>query len=303
MKPSVTVLMSTYNGEKFLKEQIDSVLNQKQVDVKLVVRDDGSKDNTLSIINDYISRGEKVELLKGNNIGPMLSFFSLIEHARGSMYYAFCDQDDYWLDDKLISAITQLEQNDTCQPALYCSNLEVVDENLHFCRLSHSASYNNRSRYGALVDFFAVGCTEVFNNPAAELMRKYQSKKTLMHDSWLFLLCSFWGNVIYDKIPHIKYRQHGNNVIGSNKNILERAKDSLRRVFNRSLQPRLKNAEAFLKECGNELNVADREKIERLVFYKKSIKNRLLLLFDRDIRSASLIGDLKYRLLIVLGMV
>ena len=157
----VLVLLSTYNGEKYLREQLDSVLSQEGVDVSLLIRDDGSKDGTLNILKEY-SVKDNVNYYEGVNCGPSESFHDLMRHAKGYDYYAFCDQDDVWNNDKLITAVRLLEEKKQDLPLLYCSNLNVVDEHLNYCRLCHSEKYDLSNKYLGLVDFFAVGCTEVF---------------------------------------------------------------------------------------------------------------------------------------------
>lgn len=303
MNKRVTVLMSTYNGAKYLKEQIDSILSQEGVDVSLEIRDDGSSDDTVKLLKQYVDGDCRVKLKTGENIGVIRSFFTLLEESADSEFYAFCDQDDYWEKDKLLTAVRCLETYDAEVPALYCSNLKVVDENLEFCRLSNSKSINTDNKYSALVDFYSVGCTEVFNHSAATLAKKNLSTDTLMHDSWLFILCSFFGKVVYDYTPHILYRQHGHNVIGSKKNKYEQLKESFCRIFDRSIQPRLQTATALINTCESILTVEERRKVRKIVDYKKNFLNRISLLFDYDIRSTRLISDIKYRLLIILGLI
>lgn len=104
MKQNILVLMSTFNGEKFIREQIESILAQENVNIKLLVRDDGSTDKTLDILNEYKNKG-KLNYYIGKNLGPQLSFMHLLQNAPYCEYYAFADQDDVWLKDKLSTAI------------------------------------------------------------------------------------------------------------------------------------------------------------------------------------------------------
>ena len=141
MNRRILVLVSTYNGERYLSQQLDSILNQKGVNVSVLVRDDGSSDNTIRILEDYEKRNQNLHYYQGTNVGPIMSFFDLLNQAKGYEYYAFCDQDDVWDDDKLSSAILLLDKEPDSLPVLYCSNLKVVDENLNFCRKAHSIRY------------------------------------------------------------------------------------------------------------------------------------------------------------------
>ena len=299
----VLVLMSTYNGERYLAEQLDSILIQRGVDVTILIRDDGSTDNTIHILNDYASKNINLTYYQGTNVGPCMSFFDLLKHAYGYDYYAFSDQDDVWDEDKLVSAITKLEKFDSNSPLLYCSNLNVVDEKLNFYRICHSDSYNLNNKLLGLVEFFAVGCTEVFNQKAVDVSLQYWSKDCLMHDSWLFMICNFLGNVYYDTIPHINYRQHGNNVIGTETDYLDKMKASSIRILNRKQQPRWQNANALMESLSSVLSQSVMLEIKKMALYKKNIKNRIRLLFDFNIRAANVKKDLKYRFLIIMGLI
>ena len=127
IKPKVTVLLSTYNGHQHIKELVDSVLMQDSVDVKLQVRDDGSTDNTIDILRSY--NDSRIAVKKGKNLKPALSFLTLLRECDDSDYYAYCDQDDYWYPNKLITAINELKIIQ--DPALFISTYDVCDENLN----------------------------------------------------------------------------------------------------------------------------------------------------------------------------
>lgn len=179
---NILVLMSTYNGEKYLKEQIDSILAQKNVEVTIRVRDDGSTDGTIRILEEYQKCG-KLNWYSSTNMGPAKSFLDLVYNAPLKYdYYAFCDQDDYWKEDKLYKAIERLEHFDD-KPALYHCELEIVDENLEHIKMTRNC---NKTKFidQTLMVFYIPGCTMVFNNC---LMRKIQERKPefdliTMHD-------------------------------------------------------------------------------------------------------------------------
>lgn len=296
----ILVLVSTYNGEKFLSQQLDSILGQQGIDVSILVRDDGSKDGTMAILEDYSSRFPHVSYFQGKNVGPCMSFFDLLNYAAGYDYYAFCDQDDVWDNDKLAKALEKLEKLPKDQPLLYCSNLKVVDEDLNFCRKAHQKSYHPKNRYAGLVDFYAVGCTEVFNQKAADMTSAHIRKDCLMHDSWIFMICNFFGCVVYDHDAHINYRQHGHNVVGTNKDSLSKLKARVERAADRSVQPRLKNAQILFDEFSGDLSQKDHRKISKMAKYKESFVNWMKLLFDFGIRSNHWGSDVRYRLLLLL---
>lgn len=299
MNRRILVLVSTYNGERYLSQQLDSILTQKDVNVSVLVRDDGSSDNTIQILEDYEKRNQNLHYYQGANVGPIMSFFDLLNQARGYDYYAFCDQDDVWDDDKLSSAVLFLNKEPDSIPVLYCSNLKVVDENLNFCRKAHRIKYDTSKKYSGLVDFFAVGCTEVFNQKALDMTNAHVRKDCLMHDSWIFMICNFFGKVIYDEDAHINYRQHGHNVVGTSKDRKSKIIARIRRAADRTVQPRLKNAQVIHDEFKDMFEKKDLQKVIKMSDYKKSFWGWMRLLFDFDIRSNQFRSDLRYRLLIL----
>jgi rhamnosyltransferase len=304
MSEKICVLLSTYNGEKYLVEQIDSVLNQKGVDVSLLIRDDGSTDGTIGILHNYAQKDSRVSFYNGANLGPCQSFFDLVGKADEYDYYAFCDQDDVWDAEKLIKAIGIIkERGDSKTPVLYCSNLRVVDQDLNFMHNCITFPINSEQRYQSLVEFYAVGCTEVFNQCAAHYLKKHSVEGCIMHDSWLFMICSFFGLVYYDKNPYISYRQHGSNVIGTSSGKKGVLKERIKRLFDVKTQPRFENAKIFYSEFSKELNEVDSHKFLRIINYKQSIIQRINLLFDFSIRAYTLKRDIRYRLLILLGKI
>lgn len=215
----VHILMSTYNGEKYISDQIDSLLNQHNVEISLSIRDDCSSDNTIKIIRTYIDRYSSIELFTGENLRPAKSFIWLVEHCvNDSPYFAFCDQDDVWLPDKLYAAVEQLKEFDS-KPALYYCSTQNVNEILKpmdrlYTNPKHTTSLADSIATGSLVP----GCTIVFNQKLMSLLKKHNPQNITMHDTWVHLVCLTCGGIVIgDATPHILYRQHGTNVIGSGK--------------------------------------------------------------------------------------
>ena len=115
MDKKVAVLISTYNGEKYIKEQIDSILNQTYKNIEIVIRDDGSSDSTIEIIKEYQKKHSNIILKEGTNVGFIKSFFQLLGLA-DSDYYAYCDQDDVWMENKIELAVNALNEADNTKP-------------------------------------------------------------------------------------------------------------------------------------------------------------------------------------------
>lgn len=212
MHRSVIVLLSTYNGERFLYPQLYSLTQQKGVQLRVVIRDDESTDGTVSILRDYQNNNSSFIWYSGRNIGPAKSFWDLICRAPDSEYYAFCDQDDVWMDDKLFVAVECLKQYDD-GPALYCSAYQMTDKDLN--PIKTSTITPNIDIYHAILENSATGCTMVFNKKLMQIIKSYVPDYYFMHDEWVYKVCvAIGGKVIYDSQSHILYRQHGNNVIG-----------------------------------------------------------------------------------------
>ena len=156
------VLMSTYHGEKYLREQLDSLLAQEHMPDKIVVRDDGSSDGTLTILEEYRARDSRIEYRKGENRGPAGSFYELIRDCEDAEYYALCDQDDVWMPDKLSAAVEALKKEDESIPLLYCSRYTLTDEKLNPIDSNVSPLYNYSDFPHSLIYHTAPGCTFVF---------------------------------------------------------------------------------------------------------------------------------------------
>ncbi|WP_223065896.1 glycosyltransferase family 2 protein [Paenibacillus caui] len=218
-QPQIQVLLSTYNGEKYIKEQLDSVLAQQGVSLNLLIRDDGSIDSTCSIIENYVEKNQgRILFSQGANSGAKGSFFKLIEQSSDGMdYYAFCDQDDIWEPGKLQRAVSLLKQEDNDLPLMYCSATRMVDNTLSYLGTWPSVPRKSLTLYNALVENIAVGCTMVMNRAAMELVKKHLPRdyaNVIMHDWWVYLIVSAFGKVNFDDTPHLLYRQHGGNVLG-----------------------------------------------------------------------------------------
>lgn len=216
MYNNVAVLMSTYNGEKYICEQIESILIQQEVNVKLLIRDDGSSDNTCKIIEEFIIKyPEQVVLIKGDNLGFANSFMDLVYSCGKYDYYAFADQDDIWDKKKLISAIELLTDD---LPMLYGSNLKAFDvvENRNFLIYDLNSEKELKKQYRKYI-FISnpYGCTMVWNHKLQEQLFAIKKPYELTHDVWVNLVARCTGKVIFDfSHSYINYRVHGNNACG-----------------------------------------------------------------------------------------
>ena len=208
----VAVLMSTYNGEKFVEEQVISILKQLPADGLLLVRDDGSTDKTVEIIDRMQDARIQIEI--GENIGFAKSFLTLLTKTpKDREMIMFADQDDVWLEGKIQRAWNCLETSSD-QATLYCSAQLITDNKLNILELSEAITHRP-SFYSAIVENIVTGCTAAINNQALQLMlRSGVPAHVQFHDWWLYLVISAHGKIIVDDKALIFYRQHENNYIG-----------------------------------------------------------------------------------------
>ncbi len=219
--PSVTILLSTYNGAPYLKQQLDSIVQQEAVNIEMTASDDGSTDDTLKILETY-----NIRALRGPQKGFAANFLSLLKRIeQKSEYYAFSDQDDVWETHKLKRAIKRLQSIDAKTPALYCARTALVDEALN--PIGQSPHFKKPPSFlNALVQNIGGGNTMVFNQAACALLAQTPDDHTLFaHDWWAYLLITGAGGiVIYDEVPSMYYRQHQKNLLGNNMSFKARLK-------------------------------------------------------------------------------
>lgn len=309
-KTKVLILLSTYNGAKFLQELLDSLFLQKNVDMHYLIRDDGSLDETVNILKQFVLNTPNVELLLEKNEGCINSFNKLIKHACNYYidkvdYFAFCDQDDVWLEQKLQVATSILDKMPVEKPSLYCSNLILVDEQLNFI----SNMYLKKmifTKGNALVERFGTGCTMVFNKEALTKYVYHQSLYPELHDRWIYLICLFFGNIHYDDCPHILYRQHSGNVIGCQNSFLAKWESRFRSFRRLKEIPREQNAMELLRIFKNKLSEEDYELISIVANYKKNFFSKLYFFFAPsryNLRMRSLERNFWLRIRIIFGSV
>lgn len=215
----ILVVMATYNGEKYLSEQLESILAQKKVLIEILVRDDGSKDGTQNLLDKYKKLG-KLQWYTGNHLNVAKGYFDLMKMASKSDtdYIAFADQDDVWDLDKLYVATQRLDSVDKKIPALYYCGQRLVDRKLNFIANHELNSQRSLITRFVLSDF--AGCTGVFNRALLEAVIEYEPQYILMHDTWILKVClCLGGKVFVDTKPHMNYRQHGGNTVGLGRSI------------------------------------------------------------------------------------
>lgn len=216
----ICVLMSSYNGEKFIAEQLQSIENQTYQNWKVIISDDGSSDDTLKIVHKFQRKWsrDKLEIRTGPKQGFCQNFLSMAcDNGIRADLYAFSDQDDVWMPDKLQRAVAYFSMYNEIQlPRAYGSRTQIVNSSLKSVGLSPEFTLP-RSFRNALVQSITGGNTQVFNHATKVLLEKAGLQTVISHDWWLYQVVQGCGGVFfYDPKPSLLYRQHSNSLVGAN---------------------------------------------------------------------------------------
>jgi len=231
MKPKIDILMATYNGEKYLKEQIESIIAQTLTNWKLYIQDDCSSDGTAQIAKNYANAyPDKIIFIQ--NLVPSGSakanFFNMLKLSE-SNYIMFCDQDDVWLNTKIEVTYEKMIEseklNGTATPILVHTDLVIVNQDKYVLHKSfikfQGLNPNSISLNKLLVQNNVTGCTMIFNRALLKLIIYKNIEEILMHDWWIALIAAAFGRIIFYPGKTILYRQHAHNQLGAinNRNI------------------------------------------------------------------------------------
>jgi glycosyltransferase involved in cell wall biosynthesis len=287
ISPKVQVLLSTYNGEKYVLEQLESLRLQDYDNFTVKIRDDGSKDETFTLVSEYIKNNKlNWEINKGENLGVVRSFFWLLfNSSEEADFYSFCDQDDVWRRDKISIAVKMLTEEKEEKPLLYCSAYSLVDEELKAFSNQYNVSKIVPSFKGALFANIATGCTIVINSKARELIICRRLPNCMVHDWWFYLVISAFGKVIFDSQRTVMYRMHGKNVYGARKSLFKNIHKFYRMLLSKlSNVNRMKEAADQVAEFVNNYSaeIQNSHLQDIGLFLDRSIMNRLRVFIDND---------------------
>ncbi|MCL6472821.1 MAG: glycosyltransferase family 2 protein [Firmicutes bacterium] len=294
----VQVLLSTYNGSKYLRPLLDSLLNQDYANLEILIRDDGSTDDTPGVLEEYL-HVENVRVLREKNIGVAKSFFRLLSlSSHDADYLAFCDQDDIWESDKISRAVDMLSSYHNKEPALYFSRLKIVDEDLSFVKLSEMPQGEPSFR-NALVQNIATGCTIVINAKARDLIVKNLPSSALWHDWWAYLVVSAFGKVVFDEEAKILYRQHSSNAVGSKVGFLNSWAARAQRFTKTGHRLLItKQAEEFNRIFSSCLDKENYKVLKRFILERKTLWGRIKYAVSPDVYRQTRLDNIVLRLLI-----
>ena len=265
----VDILLATYNGERYIEKLLNSLIVQSHKDWKLYIRDDGSADSTIKIIKSKLSLKYNYEIIQDNKgkLGPCFNFLELLKYSK-SNYTLFCDQDDIWLPNKielLLGKIQNLEHsNNSFTPILIHSDLELIDENGLLIHRSFWKFQNINPKRTEFKDILmqnnVTGCATIFNLALRKKIMKNDNIQ--IHDWWLALIASKFGEVHYLRESTIQYRQHKSNSIGAKKySLLTKNPIKTLRENIKSIQSQ---SEAFLDGYSEALTHKEKELLKNL---------------------------------------
>lgn len=277
----ICIIMSTYNGEEYIIQQLDSIFKSEKGQHKIIlyVRDDGSRDNTVEILKRYASdRNVQIEVQVGKNVGVAKSFLMALRECPIADYYAFCDQDDIWVEKKLTEAVKQIGEMD--QPVLWCSDYQVTDSDLQII-IPSALEKPIQDNVRALFYNNVPGCTMVFNWALMNELRKVNISEIRMHDIMAINVALITGKVIFDKTPYVLYRQHGNNALGYNHKKIEIKKwikDKIWLICNKEKYSTAEYAQAILDAFEDKMSDGEKKEYQLISKMNKSFWIRLQML-------------------------
>lgn len=272
---NVDILLATYNGEKYLKEQLDSIINQTYKDFRLIISDDGSTDSTCDILEEYVKKDSRIIIYcQKKNLGVTKNFEFLLSKVEND-FFMFSDQDDIWKKDKIEKCLNKINESNA---DLVYSDLEVVDEDLNITYESYwklkgfdtkVRKYNNfNSLY---LNNFITGCTILSKKEWIEKVLPVPSgSEFVIFDYWLALMISQEGKMVYVDEPLLQYRQHKKNTIGSKKRSDSiKDFDELRNLF---IEVKVQHFTIFTKNNKRFVDASIQELNKKSLKYFESLK-------------------------------
>lgn len=298
---TVIVVISAYNGAKHIERQLDSIFEQVGVDVQVLVRDDCSKDNTVEVVQEYAQNHpqNKIEIIKGENVGFAKSFWLGLSMCRDADYYAFADQDDVWKPNKLIRCINVMQEADKVPQLAYCKmqrsdvQLNRLDEQVEVLKPEQL------TKKLTLIKTYNYGAATIINKSAKELVcRVWPEVDDLPHDMWVGTLCYWFGKVYFVDEELYYWIRYDTSVTG------EGTKGTaiqyrLKKTLQKKSYPNISTA--MLEAYSDLLQSEDRTFLKKASDYKKVFKNKISLLFDPAFKRLTFSGTLALKLGILLN--
>lgn len=296
----VNILLSTYNGEDYIKQQLDSIIEQTYTDYKLYIRDDGSSDNTVRIIEQIVREknlSEKIIVIKGKNLGFCRSFGELLKYADEGELWAFCDQDDFWKPEKIEWAVEMLEMQQSI-PVLYTGNFAYVNSNLEFIK-NYNPNYKGYDLRKSITSSICYGFTCVINRKLREMLLESDFSKIQSHDWYMAMIASTFGKIIFDSRIVALHILHATN--DSPINIQKKVIRGISLLKKESFYTM--NCREFYHCYNKLLNEQQKKLMRKFLNYKYSLKNSLFKTFYPKRWNDSLFVEIVLRCLMLLGKI
>lgn len=287
---NIDILMASYNSEKYIESQINSILNQTYNDYHIYINDDISTDNTLNILQNYKKQHNNIFSINQNSkrLGIKENFSALMNKSTAD-YIMFSDHDDVWFNNKIeitYNEMTALEKKYSAStPLLVFTDKVVTDSSLNIISLSHNKieklNTKNITFNRLLMGNVVSGCTMMINKPLKEICG-HINENALMHDYWIALTAAAFGHISYIDKPAMYYRQHDNNTFGAKSYSLKYALQKLKEGRKNMQQAVFKNiiqAESFLKQYENILNNNQKKILKEFI----SLKNKRNIYFINSV--------------------
>lgn len=300
----IAILMSTYNGEKYLNEQLESIFMQKvNAEITVYIRDDGSKDNTIRIIKNWTAK-LNIVLFEEDNIGPANSFWKLFTFKKiEADYYAFCDQDDIWDSNKLQIGMEAL--NGLNEEALWCSNCRIVDQN---GAILFDKMYEYIPDFSIVSQFVCgttQGCAMLVNHQLRKHILQNDIEIIPMHDFVIMTYAIARGKILYEENPTFSYRVHNNNVVAKEgKNFIQHIHESLNKWFSKEHKNELTQyAEMFVRDNECYLDTATLKYLNDLIESKNNIVYRFKIVCNVRTKAKNVKAERAFKIKTLLGII
>ena len=301
----VTIVMATYNGALHIRKQLDSLLTQTYENIKIVIRDDGSKDATLQIVKEYQRKSDKIILLRfdGRNLKCPGSFYEILKQYSDSDYYAFCDQDDIWYPEKIQWAVEKMDQEDNGKPLLYLSSYDYYTEDEKYIRKFPMQKVPIQI-WNVMYYTPGSGFTLVFNEQLREKMISEHNPGKEMHDKWMIRGAVCFGRVIYDSRSTAKHIRYVDSVTAEDaENVslfLHFIKDEL--LSDTAVEAK-KYLRYFYEEFEKEMKIDDKKEMKIFIDNSGGICNWFRKVFYPHRLRARIFGEIALRMLFFIGKI
>lgn len=288
----VDILMATYNGEKYIAEQIDSIINQSYENWNLLIRDDFSNDNTLNIIKHYSNVDSRIKVISDDkgNLGLIKNFEELLKHS-DSEYIMFSDQDDVWLENKvqvLFSSMLKLKEKHVEEtPLLVHSDSYIVDENLNIISNEFIGERGHKKGINKIIFAPCVqGASMIINRVLKNIVLPFP-KKINIHDYYISIINELVGERKFLETSLMYYRQHSKNEIGVNNSLLYKIKKLLKRDFHLSSLEEKLTVKTIYNKFYSKIKDKDRDIIENYFYIanKNNLFKKMFYVFKNNFRA------------------